>query len=150
MRFAQVTWTDSSLLFFGRRGLCCVACRILSVVFPPGIEPSLPSVEAQSLNYWTAREVPVVHYFLSYGYITVYSSISLLITFGLVPPWVITYKLLWTLYIGLCTDITLSFLWSKYLDIEWLDHIVGCLFTLLRNCQTAFQKCCTILQVPPQ
>ena len=24
---------------------------VLSVVFPPGVEPSLPSVEAQSLNY---------------------------------------------------------------------------------------------------
>ena len=33
-----------------------VACRIL--VPQPGIEPSPPAVEAQSLNYWTAREVP--------------------------------------------------------------------------------------------
>lgn len=138
------------ITFLERRGLCSVACGVLSVVFPPGIEPSLPSVEAQSLNYWTAREVPIVHYSLSYGYIIVYSSISLLMTFGLVPAWVITSKLLWTLYIGLCTDITLLFLWSKYLDIEWLDHIVGCLFTLLRNCQSAFQKCCSILQALPQ
>ena len=32
------------------------ACEIL--VPPPGIEPMSPAVEAQSLNHWTAREVP--------------------------------------------------------------------------------------------
>ena len=33
----------------------CMACRIL--VFQPGIEPSPPVVEAQSLNHLTAKEV---------------------------------------------------------------------------------------------
>ena len=32
------------------------ACGIL--VPQPGIEPTPPAVEAQSLNHWTAREVP--------------------------------------------------------------------------------------------
>ena len=41
--------------------LCCVACGIL--VPQPGIEPAPPAVEAQSLNHWTAREVPI-HFFL--------------------------------------------------------------------------------------
>ena len=35
----------------------CAACRIL--VPQPGIEPTPPAVEAQKLNHWTAREVPV-------------------------------------------------------------------------------------------
>ena len=35
---------------------CRAACGIL---FPrPGIKPLTPAVEAQSLNHWTAREVP--------------------------------------------------------------------------------------------
>ena len=35
---------------------CCAACGIL---FPrPGIKPVPPELEAQSLNHWTAREVP--------------------------------------------------------------------------------------------
>ena len=34
-----------------------VACRILAP--RPGIEPVPPAVEAQSLNHWTTREVPV-------------------------------------------------------------------------------------------
>ena len=38
-----------------------VACRIL--VPWPGIEPRLPTVEAQSLNHWTTREVPVTRIF---------------------------------------------------------------------------------------
>ena len=125
-----------------------MACGILSVVCPPGIEPSFPSVEAQSLNYWTAWEVPIVHYFLSCGYITVYSSISLLMTFGLVPAWVITNKLLWTLYIGLCIDIILLFLWCKYLDMEWLDHIVDCLFTL-KKLASCFPKMLHHFTGPP-
>ena len=33
-----------------------VACRIL--VPQPGIEPVPPVVEVQSLNHWTAKEVP--------------------------------------------------------------------------------------------
>ena len=35
------------------------ACGILLIVPLPGIEPTPPAVEAQSLNHWTAREVPV-------------------------------------------------------------------------------------------
>ena len=42
-------------LFFGRHK----ACGIL--VPQPGIERALPDLEAQSLNHWTAREVPVPH-----------------------------------------------------------------------------------------
>ena len=34
----------------------CMACRIL--VPQPGMEPVTPGVGAQSLNHWTAREVP--------------------------------------------------------------------------------------------
>ena len=37
---------------------CHAACRIL--VPRPGIKPGPPAVEAQSLNHWTAREVPIV------------------------------------------------------------------------------------------
>ena len=36
---------------------CHTACRI--VVPRPGIEPSLSAVEAQSLNHWTSRKVPI-------------------------------------------------------------------------------------------
>ena len=47
---------DFFLFFWLRR----VACRIL--VPPPGIKPAPtpPAVEVQSLNHWTAREVPVL------------------------------------------------------------------------------------------
>ena len=38
-------------IFFGR-----TACGIL--VTRPGIKPMYPAVESQSLNHWTAREVP--------------------------------------------------------------------------------------------
>ena len=37
-----------------------VACGIL--VPGPGIEPVPPTVEAQSLNHWTTREVPYPHF----------------------------------------------------------------------------------------
>ena len=37
-----------------------VAYRIL--VPQPGIKPVPPAVERQSLNYWTAREVPSPHF----------------------------------------------------------------------------------------
>ena len=36
--------------------LRCWACRLLAP--PPGIEPSPPAVEAQSLNHWTTRKSP--------------------------------------------------------------------------------------------
>ena len=38
--------------------LCHVACRIL--VPPSGIKPVPPAVEAQILNHWTTREVPLL------------------------------------------------------------------------------------------
>ena len=38
------------------------ACGILAP--GPGIEPSPPAVEAQSLNHWTAREVPGAYFFM--------------------------------------------------------------------------------------
>lgn len=34
---------------------CCPTCEIL--VPPPGTEPGLPTLEAQSINHWTVREV---------------------------------------------------------------------------------------------
>ena len=39
-----------------------MACGIL--VPEPGIEPESPAVEAQSLNDWTAREVPAILEFI--------------------------------------------------------------------------------------
>ena len=43
--------------------LCRTACGIL--VPRPGIEPVPPAVEVQSLNHWTAREVPGFTYLKS-------------------------------------------------------------------------------------
>ena len=43
-------------LFWLRRAACG------SLVPLPGIEPASPTVEVQSLNHWTTREVP--HYLL--------------------------------------------------------------------------------------
>ena len=40
------------------------ACGIL--VPQPGIEPVPPALEAQSLNHWTAREVPIVSFSLDF------------------------------------------------------------------------------------
>ena len=37
-----------------------VACGIL--VPRPGIEPVPPAMEVQSLNHWTAREVPLINF----------------------------------------------------------------------------------------
>ena len=48
----------------GGGGLFCFvlphrsACKILG--FQPGIEPASPVVEMQSINHWTAREVPTL------------------------------------------------------------------------------------------
>ena len=50
------TSTDSVfvfLIFF-----CCTVCGTL--VLWPGIKPAPPALEAQSLNYWTIMEVPLV------------------------------------------------------------------------------------------
>ena len=41
---------------------CCMACGIL--VPRPEMETVHPAVEAQSLNQWTAREVPGIRFFL--------------------------------------------------------------------------------------
>ena len=49
--------TANILLFFFFL-LCHRACRIL--VPQPGIKPMPSAVEAQSLNHWTIREVPIV------------------------------------------------------------------------------------------
>ena len=51
------------------------ACRIL--VPWPEIEPILPAVEAWSLNYWTAREFPVICFKHSSVYVSVPNSQSL-------------------------------------------------------------------------
>ena len=42
---------------------CCVACGVF--VPWPGIKPVSPALEAQSLNHWATREVPVYHYIWS-------------------------------------------------------------------------------------
>ena len=47
--------------FFG-----CLACRIL--VSPRGIKPTSPAVEAQSLNHWTTRDVPI-HFLYVNGFL---------------------------------------------------------------------------------
>lgn len=44
----------------------------------------------------------------------------------------------------------LSFLLSKYLGMELLDHVVRCRFSIIRNCQTFFQSGCTILPAHQQ
>ena len=51
---------NNKFLFWGGGfgGAHCAACGIL--VPHPGIEPTPPAVEVQSLNRWTAREVPQV------------------------------------------------------------------------------------------
>ena len=55
-----------------------MTCGIL--VPQPGIEPTPPAEEAQSLNHWTAREVPI---FITLKKITV--SILTLEGFGVTP-----------------------------------------------------------------
>ena len=56
---------------------CTVACGIL--VPQPGIEPSSPAVEAQSLNHWCAREVPIsFSFFLDFAYKRCHISASVL------------------------------------------------------------------------
>ena len=41
---------------------CQVACRILAL--QPGIKHVPPAGEAQSLNHWTSREVPLCPFFV--------------------------------------------------------------------------------------
>ena len=48
----------------------CVACGIL--VPQPRIEPATPEVEVQSVNHWTAREVPLLHFFLWLNHTSLY------------------------------------------------------------------------------
>ena len=48
------------IIFWG--GLYSEACGIL--VPPTGIEPAPLTLEAQSLNHWTTRKVPFLHYFI--------------------------------------------------------------------------------------
>ena len=56
--------SENVLLMFSSRSFmvsfffCHVTCGILSLHLGI-IEPVLPALEAQSLNHWTAREVPV-------------------------------------------------------------------------------------------
>ena len=53
-----------------------------TLVLQPGIEPVPPAVEAQSLNHWTAREVPffilffwIIHYMVPLTLVTVYRAL---------------------------------------------------------------------------
>ena len=52
----QLQYSHNLFGFFGGFLPHCTACGIL--VPQPRIEPMPPAVEAQSLNHWTAREVP--------------------------------------------------------------------------------------------
>ena len=52
-------WTQEHFFFWRHQA----ACGIL--VPQPGIEPTPPAVEAQSLNHWTAKEVPRTFFFLA-------------------------------------------------------------------------------------
>ena len=60
MRLAQGN-SAVGLSFFFFFWPCHAACGIL--VPPPGIETLPPILEARSLNYWTAGEVPTVYLF---------------------------------------------------------------------------------------
>ena len=51
---ATITWFRGFLMFL--EGACLEVCGILDPRL--GIKPMLPTVKAQSLNHWTAREVP--------------------------------------------------------------------------------------------
>ena len=55
-------WGDDviSLSLFNGFWSHCTTCGIL--VPRAGIKPMPPAVEAQSLNHWTARDVPVISY----------------------------------------------------------------------------------------
>ena len=63
---------------------CHAACKIL--VSQPGIEPMPPAVEAQSLNHWAAREVPVCIYFI---YLLFFWYISVGFFFFFLIDWLI-------------------------------------------------------------
>ena len=54
-------WGGGFVVYFLFR-LCPVVCRIL--VPQPRIEPTPSAVEAQNLNHWTVREVPVCFFFI--------------------------------------------------------------------------------------
>ena len=53
-----------------------MACQIL--VPQPGTEPVPPAVEAQSLNHWTAKEVPTIFY----NYKQCFNSCNYIFHFG--------------------------------------------------------------------
>ena len=42
----------------------------------PGIEPTPPVVEEQSLNHWTAGEVPEIHFLVCFLYLIPFISIK--------------------------------------------------------------------------
>ena len=49
------------LSLIAMRGLSChKACEIL--VPSPGIQPASPALGGCTLNYWTTREVPTLHF----------------------------------------------------------------------------------------
>ena len=70
----QSVWENTFLLFlfflhFGR------APWHMGILVPrPGVEPLPPAVEAQSLNHWTAREVPGKTRFIKQRYQITYLS----------------------------------------------------------------------------
>ena len=49
------------VLFWSHRGMWDLSPR-------PGIEPTSPALEVQSLNHWTTREVPVFLFYLHIMY----------------------------------------------------------------------------------
>ena len=52
------TWKKSCLLFLFLKSFGQAALHVGSLGPQPEIKPGPPAVEAQSLNYWTTRDVP--------------------------------------------------------------------------------------------
>ena len=56
-----------SLLFKKKNFFFWPSCTVCGILVPrPGITPAPPALEAQSLNYWTAREVPTITVYILY------------------------------------------------------------------------------------
>ena len=106
---------------------CPVACGILVPL--PGIDPAPPAMEAQSLNHWTAREVPPSMYLLNLEFVLFMSQKknSLLISLSLFSLCrsLIGYDLL---------DWSLNLLPVFLLSVSWYFC-----FTFHKNPSTFFQ-----------
>lgn len=82
--------------------------------------------------------VSLIYSFLLLGGISLYGfclTIHLLIHI-----WLLQVRLLWTLVYKSLYEYMLSIFLAKYIGVEWLDHNVSCMFSILRNCQTIFHN----------